>query len=521
MKAFKKYFLYSLPVAVLSLTGCTGEFDRYNTDPNALTREQMLGDNVLVGQQISAIIPSLAQGQQNNSQMIDQMIGAEYGGAISCIALWGNSGNFYTYDPRVGWQGIPFTTMMPQIYTSYFKIKQESNSSGVVYHWAQILRVAASLRLSDIYGPIPYSKVTSSAQQVPYDSMADLYTAMFADLEEAINAIKPAVLGGEDFSSLADFDYVYKGDFTKWLKFANTLKLRMAMRLVNVDATLAKTKAEEAVADPIGVMTASSDAAWSTFNDGMNPFYRAGFTWGGGGGEFALSANITSYLTGYNDPRLSIYSKDGSAQTVGVRNGIFQSASTFATYQGFAKPNIGQNDPLLIMSAAEAYFLRAEMDLRGWDGNGTAKDLYEQGVTVAMQERGASIGSYLSGTNGPADYTDPSNSSNNATAVTTISPKFDTGATLEENLERIMIQKWLATFPSGWEAWADIRRTGYPKFFPVVNNRSSVVNTARGMRRIPYPQSEYNTNDANVRAAVVLLGGADNAATDLWWAKKN
>ena len=69
---------------------------------------------------------------------------------------------------------------------------------------------------------------------------------------------------------------------------------------------------------------------------------------------------------------------------------------------------------------------------------------------------------------------------------------------------------------------ADIRRTGYPKLFPIVNNlNTDGVTVQRGMRRLPFPQSEYNTNNANVKAAVSMLGGADNSATDLWWAKKN
>lgn len=90
------------------------------------------------------------------------------------------------------------------------------------------------------------------------------------------------------------------------------------------------------------------------------------------------------------------------------------------------------------------------------------------------------------------------------------------------NLERILVQKWIANFPNGWETWADIRRTGYPKHFQVVNNlNTDGVSKERRMRRLPFPESEYNTNAANVKAAVSMLGGADNSATDLWWAKKN
>ena len=175
------------------------------------------------------------------------------------------------------------------------------------------------------------------------------------------------------------------------------------------------------------------------------------------------------------------------------------------------------------MSAAESYFLRAEGALKGWNMGGTAKELYEAGVAVSMEERGATIGDYLSSEATPADYVDPYSSSKNASAVSTVCPKYDESASTATNLERILVQKWIASFPNGWEPWGDYRRTGYPKMFPVVNNlNTDGVSSDRGMRRIPYSEKEYNTNEANVRAAVAsYLGGQDTGATDLWWAKKN
>lgn len=184
--------------------------------------------------------------------------------------------------------------------------------------------------------------------------------------------------------------------------------------------------------------------------------------------------------------------------------------------------NIGELDKLLVMSASEAYFLRAEGALNGWNMKGTAKSLYEEGVNVSMQERGVTIGNYLLSTATPADYVDPLDSSKNHAAMSSVTPAYDENASADENRERILVQKWIANFPNGWETWADIRRTGYPQHFPVVNNlNTDGVNTKRGMRRLAYPQSEYNTNAASVKAAVTMLGGADTSATDLWWAKKN
>ena len=286
---------------------------------------------------------------------------------------------------------------------------------------------------------------------------------------------------------------------------------------------VAKEKAEEAVSDVIGVMTSASDAAYSKYNDGMNPYYRVTSSWN----EIRISANITSYLSGYNDPRLAKYASEADASIgggqIGVRNGIYQSATTQANYTKFSRLNIGIDDELLIMSASEAYFLRAEAALMyKWNMGGTPKELYDAGVTVSMEERKATIGDYLKSEKVPAAYSDPSDSGKDIAAVSTITPKYNESASVTENLERILIQKWIANFPTGWETWADSRRTGYPKLFPIVNNlNTDGVTVQRGMRRLPFPQSEYNTNNANVKAAVSMLGGADNSATDLWWAKKN
>lgn len=509
-------------VVASMIASCTGKFEEYNTNPYGPTQEDMIGDNASTGSLIRSMIPALAQGQQNNSQMLDQMIGSEFGGQITCIATWGNGGNYYTYNPRIGWYGNMFDTTMPQIYTGFFQIRKLSEGRGLAYQWAQILRVAASMRISDCYGAIPYSQITGSAFTTAYDSMEDLYKNMFNDLDAAIMAFETAVLAGDDMSSLKEYDLVFDGDFRKWVKFANTLKLRMAIRISNAAPELAKQKAEEAVADVIGVMTDASDAAYSSYNDGMNPYYRVAYAWN----EIRVSANITSYLGGYNDPRLSVYvdnaSLDGGGY-VGVRNGIYQSPATQASYSEFSRLKLKESDKLLIMSASEAYFLRAEGALKNWNMNGNAKEFYEKGVTVSMEERGVSVGNYLSDSySTPADYVDPTDSGKNRAAVSKITPAYDESAGNAANLERILVQKWIANFPNGWETWADIRRTGYPKHFPIVNNlNTDGVTIERGMRRLPYPQSEYNTNRANVEAAVSMLGGADNSATDLWWAKKN
>ena len=517
-------------VCVLSIAACTKNFESYNTNPCAPTEQQMKGDNFLQNAQLRPMMYPLGEGQQNESQMIDQLCGYELGRSIATVNPFGNAGNYYTYDPRQGWIGSPFTTIMPQIYNSYFKIVDLTGGEGLVYSWALLLRVMGTQHLSDIYGPVPYSKVGNGAYSVGYDDMKDLYPNLFRDLDAAVKGLKDAIESKDGvIEYLKSADYIYQGDLRKWVRLANTFRLRMAIRISNVAPELAKAEAEKTVADTCGLLE-YGDAAWSTYNDGMNPLYRAAYAWGG---EFMISADITSFMNGYKDPRLPVYATKASGTEtpddgnyVGVRNGVEKNADTKAGHNKLSNLNIAIDDPLLFMSAAESYFLRAEGTLLGWNmGGNDAKYFYEEGIRVSMKERGISEGvdAYLQGESCQADYKCASYETEKCDHVSTVGVKFSDER--EERLEQILTQKWLASFPNSWEAWADFRRTGYPKHFPIVDNKSigtnDPVTTEHGLRRIPFPPEEANTNKENYDEAVGMIGGNDLASVDLWWAKKN
>lgn len=502
---------------ILGATGCTDDFEDFNTDPKAPTPGQMEGDFASTASLLSNMIPTLCQGQENNFQMLDQMIGNEFGRMTCAKNQWGSDQYYACYNPPTGWTGNVFDTTMPQIYTPFFMIRNISGTESLPYYWANLLRIFGSLRVSDCYGPIPFSKIGDGSDfAVAYDDMPTLYNAMFMELDKSIEGLKENV--DQDVQSLfGQADYIYQGDLTKWIKLANTLKLRMAMRLVNVEPTLAQQKAEEAVNNPYGVISDPSDAAWSTFIPGGNALHKTSILWN----EGRISADLTSYMNGYSDPRLTEYAQaDANGSFTGLRSGVFHyEAEEFALYSW---PKVESQTKLLSISASESWFSRAEGALRGWNMGGTAKELYEEGVRTSMKERGVVAGDYLESTATPADYTSLGNPAYSIAAASTISPKWDDAAGMETNLERIIVQKWIGNYPNGWETWADFRRTGYPHFFPVVDNLSTDgVTSERGMRRLPFPQSEFNTNEANVKAAQQMLGGPDNSATDLWWAKKN
>jgi hypothetical protein len=175
-----------------------------------------------------------------------------------------------------------------------------------------------------------------------------------------------------------------------------------------------------------------------------------------------------------------------------------------------------------VIRAAEAYFLRTEGALEEWTMGGTVKELYENGIRMSLMEWTSldptAIDAYIASLNTPAAVGDRWNTP----ALTDIPVAFDVGGSKERQLEQIITQKWLALYPDGWEAWAELRRTGYPKMYDRLNSDAPDVGVGDIMRRMKYPKSEYTTNGHAVRAArdSTELGGMDLGSTRLWWDKK-
>jgi hypothetical protein len=297
--------------------------------------------------------------------------------------------------------------------------------------------------------------------------------------------------------------------------------LRLAIHIANVKPEKAQEEAEEAVNAPFGLML---DGVASVSGMGYtHPLAALSGSWN----DVLMGAPIESILKGYNDPRLPVYFKpvtdealiDQGYEYKGIRQGI--EIEDKATYVGHSQLNISTESPAILMTSAEVYFLLAEGALRGWDVGGTESDFYEAGVTASMTQWGVSAGDYLDQDNIAAPYSDPINPVNSVEAgsayLNAVSPMWDETASDEVKQQKISIQKWLAMFPEGIEAWTEVRRTGYPKIFPVVVNHSGgVIPTEHFVRRLNYPPSEREQNPAYSEVET-LLGGPDNGATPLWW----
>ena len=291
------------------------------------------------------------------------------------------------------------------------------------------------------------------------------------------------------------------------------------MRLTEVKPDLARTKASEAIAG--GVITANADnAAMHAAENRTTLIYN---DWG----DHRVGADILCYMTGYNDPRVEkMFLPNDVGNYVGIRIGIDVAGKATAMTK-YSNLIVESTTPYLWFNAAEATFLRAEYELR-WGSESTAQSLYEEAIRLSFEERGASgADAYIAdAASRPAAYTDPLGMYS-AAAQSTITIAWAPGAdNFEENLERIITQKWIAIFPLGVEAWSEHRRTGYPRLMPVVADKSGGgVDVAQGARRLPYPVEEYQQNNANLQAAIQMLDAeqtngnrtGDQMGTRVWW----
>ena len=508
-------------------SSCTNDFDKINTNP-LLPTDVMLGkDGVLNG----AFLPTLqfapiatgtaGTGFVNTYQVGDNLTSDSWMGYVAPTdAKWIgiNLTQFYFAE---GWTNGVFAASVSNIYAPWIKIKQlnkdVSKPNLEIWSIAQISKIMGLHRTADKYGAIPYFNVGNGSFTVAYDSQEDVYKSFFKELEEAVDHLYKYSLASPTVAKASDV--VYEGNALRWAKLGNSLMLRLAMRVRFVAPELSKLWAEKAMSHPAGLIESVDDAAYISDKGGFKA-RNAIFVIAGTYNDTRMGATIQSYLKGYNDPRIRIYFEGNT--DIAVPPAIPSSA---ATYNGAAKPKVGEFSPTYWFKASEVAFLKAEAALAGYTVQGTAQENYEKGVRLSFQENGltdAQATTYLNGTTSPAPFVDVQ-ALYSAAAPSTVTVKWDNGASDEVKLERIITQKYLAIYPNGMEAWSEWRRTGYPRLIPANTNISDkgVVTSdghKDGVRCWPYPQTEITNNSANVQEAIrKYRKGANTANVNVWW----
>ncbi|MCT4586692.1 MAG: SusD/RagB family nutrient-binding outer membrane lipoprotein [Carboxylicivirga sp.] len=367
----------------------------------------------------------------------------------------------------------------------------------VRYAIAKVIESYNYIRLADSFGAVPYQEGGYGQEDIlyaKYDQVEDIYKMIFDELALSIATMKTA----DPKDAFPGADPLYENDLDKWVRFANSLRLRMAMRVRFVDNSLAQKTITECLNEPL--IEENADNAKRLYTDGdrgefHNPihyFIRIYYT-------VKASEMLVETLKGKDDPRLTMFVRPNSdGEYLGLPNGLSDESLKEWDMDKMSIPTdtlVGRGATAYMLTASEVNLLRAEAALFNLSDE-DAQSLYAKGISEALKQweiDESLISEYLAGSE--------------ATLA----------GTQEEQFEQIATQMWIGFLPDGFEAWTNIRRTGYP----VIEQRTAPkydLGATNGIlpKRFRYAANETNLNGENYVKAIEVQG-PDEVLTPLWW----
>jgi len=354
---------------------------------------------------------------------------------------------------------------------------QRTNQLAMV----EIMEVYSWSVLVNTFGNVPYTEALDAETVQPkYDSARAIYNDLLIRLDTAVGSLNP------DEGSFGSSDLIYGGDINQWIKFGNSLRLRLGMMLADVDANAAREVVEDAAKN---VLESNEDNAQFRYLESppnTNPVWVDLVQ--SGRKDFVAANTIVNQMNQLNDPRRPFYFTLSNTQD--YKGGTYGSSNNYATY---SKPSttITQPDfPGTLMDYSEVEFLLAEAAERGFAVEGSAESHYNRAVTASIENWGgteAEAQAYLA------------------------QPQVAYTSATGDWRQKIGTQKWLALYNQGVQAWTEWRRLDYPK-----------LNVPNGMEysdiplRFNYPVNEQNLNKTNYEQASSAMGG-DLTSTRLFW----
>lgn len=512
MIQFKKYLIVLVTVA-FGLSSCDKDFEELNTntvDPTSLNPQYVMNNAI--------IMTTYTDGSQTlgmlcyNFPIVQQVVtpfGSSLSGGNYNIVNTGNSGLVWSFF---------YQNVVKQITDVVAKTKGNDALSNL-YHESRIWKAYVFMIISDTYGDVPYSEAGKGYLEEiispKYDKQETIYKDILKELDEASAALSTS-------KPVNASDVLYAGNVVSWKKFGYSLMLRAAMRLSKADQTTAKTYVTKAIAG--GLMASNADNAVLKHTSLYTNFISIHL----GAREranFYIAKPFLDFLKNNNDPRLAAISfrypgaKTGAdqvlpiattdpAKQVGMPIGYddVSIATTFAangvaSLYDYSQINLNtvlsQTAPEYHVTYSETQLLLAEAVVRGW-ATGDAAALYNSAVTAHMKQMG--------------DYGSAAVISDAAIATYLGAHPYDPAKALEV----INTQYWVSSFMNGSETWANFRRSGFPALTKNPYPGSTI--TGNFIRRMPYPDSETLTNQANLTAAIAIQG-ANTLNTPVWWDK--
>ncbi len=494
---FKNTFIFGL-IAATGLGSCTKDFERINTPPTSVT----------------SVDPSLLIARilrDGTFQESGELPNNKFG---SWIQHWAGG----PVVPVSRYFEGPENLIWSQHYTllrNIVQIKQELSGKEDTPEGrsklaiAELYEVYLYQRLTDLFGDIPYFEVTKSSKEInrtpKFDKQQEIYPALVQKVDAAI-----VKLTGGDLS-YGTSDFFYKGSIDKWKKFGNSLKLKLGMRMRYANPSLAQKTVTEAMTSAIGLFSSNSDnAAVPTYNDAQaenqNPILRQMTT---GSADLRYLANtLVDKLKEYNDPRLSLLAEPVNINGTSTYQGIGVSLTDDQLSQLIRANYSTANKstwfsltfapiPSYAFTYSDICFYKAEAALLGWGATSTdAQTFFTEGVKAAL-----ALPPY-----------------NLTTIPTAYEPVLTlNGLTDEQKMEKIATQKWIHLFGRDMEAFAEWRRTGYPRLTPGPNPGST---NGQIPRRAIYSSEEAELNATNLKEAAARMTNGDSFLSKVWWDKK-
>ena len=380
--------------------------------------------------------------------------------------------------------------------------KSKEEQDWNYYLMGNVMKAYSTEILVDLYDKIPFTGAVQGLANLnpAFDDGFAIYTSLIDSIDVAL---------GKDFGANTNTlpgkqDMIFGGDMDQWRKFANTLELKMYLRMINAHPGDATTGVNKVMNNGIGFLSTEAGVQSGSFSDNPgleNPLYEQNIFALNTPVNLRASNTFVSWLIHNHDARaVPLF---GSSNPVAINQGDFRSISS--TYTSAAVLVETSTDPVEFLSIPESYFLQAEADLR-YNGGANAKALYELGVRASFAEFGLAdtAGAYLTPT-GKYAY-----------------PALGTTA---QKLEAIIVQKWAALSYGGHgiESFFEKNRTGYPRTSPVYSTdsayvpgqfvvaKNSVLTPATALpKRLVYP---YNETSRNINAPKTVVP----MTTAVWW----
>lgn len=346
-----------------------------------------------------------------------------------------------------------------------------------------IMQVYTYEILVNTFGNIPYTEALDEAQLFPkYDDAQTVYMDLMKRLAEDITKLNASSAG---FSSTEDI--IYQGSVTKWIKFANSLQIKMGMTIADVDNAAAKAAVEAADTKAISAAEDNAIVKYLTASPNTNPVHLDIIL--GGRSDYIAAKDFMDVLINLSDPRKSLYF--GTSNAGLYAGGIVGKVNTFADFSKPSAKVTAPDAPLILLDYVETEFYKAEAKERGYNVAGTAAEHYTNAIKASIIAWG--------GTSADADaYVGESDVAYNTAAGT--------------YKQKIGVQKWIALYNRPFTGWTELRRLDFPTLPLPEAAKSGFPN------RLSYPGNEQQLNGTNYTAAAAIYGG-DKVESKLFWDK--